>query len=94
MAAAVSFLAGHSQTFLYIGYASLAWLLVLIGAQWRWLRQGGDGLAVLGGVLLALVIFFGLSAPQLLPSLEFAQLSVRADVDYAYVSGGFPLQDT
>ena len=36
----------------------------------------------------------GLSAGQLLPSLEYAQLSVRANVDYAFVSGGFPLQDT
>ena len=35
-----------------------------------------------------------LSAAQLLPSLEFAQLSVRAHTDYAFVSGGFPLQDT
>jgi hypothetical protein len=94
MAAAVSFLAGHSQTFLYIGYASLAWLLVLIGAQWRRLWRGGDGLATVGGGLLAAVVFLGLSAPQLLPSLEFAQLSVRANVEYAYVSGGFPLQDT
>ena len=92
--AAVSFLAGHTQTFLYIGYASLAWLLVLIGAQWRRLWRGGDGLATVGGVLLAAVVFLGLSAAQLLPSLEFAQLSVRANVEYAYVSGGFPLQDT
>ncbi|MCB0152846.1 MAG: hypothetical protein KDE01_34975, partial [Caldilineaceae bacterium] len=40
------------------------------------------------------LVALGLSAPQLLPSIEFAQLSVRANVDYAYVSGGFPLQDT
>ena len=46
------------------------------------------------GLLLAAVVFLGLSAAQLLPSLEFAQLSVRANVEYAYVSGGFPLQDT
>ncbi len=93
-AAAVSFLAGHAQTFLYISYASLAWLLVLIGVQWRWLRHTGKSLALVGGVALAGALFLGLSAPQLLPGLEFAQLSVRANVDYAYVSGGFPLQDT
>lgn len=90
--AAVSFLAGHSQTFLYVGYAALAWLFVLLGSQWR--QRADNSLALLGGVLLAAVVFFGLSAPQLLPSVEFAQLSVRANVDYAYVSGGFPLQDT
>ena len=33
------------------------------------------------------------SAVQLLPSLEFTRLSVRSSVDYAYVSGGFPVQD-
>ncbi|MBI3957972.1 MAG: hypothetical protein HY328_04105, partial [Chloroflexi bacterium] len=42
--------------------------------------------------LLLLTVAF--SAVQLLPSLEFTQLSVRASVDYAYVSGGFPVQDT
>lgn len=93
-AAAASFLAGHAQTFLYVAYASLAWLLVLIGVQWRWLRHTGKSLALVGGVALASALFLGLSAPQLLPGLEFAQLSVRANVDYAYVSGGFPMQDT
>ncbi len=45
-------------------------------------------------ILFFLILALGLSAAQLLPSLEFTQLSVRANVDYAYVSGGFPLQDT
>ena len=39
-------------------------------------------------------LFLGLSAAQLWPSLEFTSLSVRASVDYAFVSGGFPLKDT
>ncbi len=53
-----------------------------------WLAALALGLA--GSGLLA----GGLSAAQLLPSIEFAGLSVRASVDYAYVAGGFPLQDT
>jgi hypothetical protein len=93
-AAAVSFLAGHAQSFLYIGYAALAWLIVLAGSRWRLLRQRGNSLAMVGGVLLATSVFFGLSAPQLLPGVEFARLSVRANVDYTYVSGGFPLQES
>ena len=39
-------------------------------------------------------VFVGLSAAQLLPSLEFTRLSVRVSADYAFVSGGFPLSDT
>ncbi|MFO7635256.1 MAG: hypothetical protein R6W76_22110, partial [Caldilinea sp.] len=93
-AGAVSFLAGHSQTFLYIVYTAAAWMIVLLAVRWRELRRAHDAGAVLAGVLLAGAIFVGLSAPQLLPSLEFVQLSVRANVDFAYVSGGFPLQDS
>ena len=35
-----------------------------------------------------------LGRAQFWPSLEFTQLSVRANVDYAFVSGGFPVSDT
>lgn len=93
VAAAAAFLAGHSQTFLHIAYTAGAWGVLLMALRWRSL--GGHarlrlGLALLGSVLIAL----GLSAAQLLPSVEFAGLSVRANVDYAFVAGGFPLQDT
>jgi hypothetical protein len=37
---------------------------------------------------------FALTSLQWLPSLEFTNYSVRASVDYAFVSGGFPLRDT
>jgi hypothetical protein len=37
---------------------------------------------------------FALTAAQWLPSWEFTQYSVRAAVDYAFVSGGFPVRDT
>lgn len=94
---AVAFLAGHPQTFLHSSYAAAAWILFLLFST---SRQEADGtpkarltaqLLGLGGfALLAL----GIAAVQLLPSLEFSRLSVRANVDYAYVSGGFPLQDT
>lgn len=94
IAAAVSFLGGHAQTFLYTLYATGAWLLLLSAVRWRQTRNVREGGAVAAGALLAAAVAVGLSAPQLLPGLEYVQLSVRADVDYAFVSGGFPLQDS
>jgi hypothetical protein len=94
VAAAVALLAGHTQTFLYITYAAGVWLIVLLVMHWRTLRQTHAVVATAAGAVLAAAILLGLSAVQLLPSLEYVQLSVRANVDYAYVSGGFPLQDS
>lgn len=94
VALAVAFLAGHSQTYLYILYAAGAWMVVLLIVRRGALTRARAWTPVLAGLLLAGAVSVGLSAPQLLPSLEFAQLSVRANVDYAFVSGGFPLQDT
>ena len=90
--AAVAFVAGHSQTFLYIVYCAAAWLLLLIVLRRRSLG-GREWAALLLGLLGSGLLAGGLSSVQLLPSLEFAGLSVRANVDYAYVAGGFPLQD-
>jgi len=94
IAAAVSFLAGHAQTFLYTLYVVAAWLLLLIAARWRQMFSIRQVAVIVAGMLLAAAVGVGLSAPQLLPSLEYMQLSVRASVDYAFVSGGFPLQDS
>ncbi len=90
---AVAFLAGHPQTFLYIAYTAAAWTVLLLALRWRsltWPARGRLALNLAASGLLAA----GLSAAQLLPSVEFAGLSVRANVDYAFVAGGFPLQDT
>jgi len=94
VALAVGFLAGHSQTTLYVLYASAAWWIVLLILRRSELTVDRGWLPVLAGAVSMGLVALGLSAPQLLPSIEFAQLSVRANVDYAYVSGGFPLQDT
>ena len=90
---AVAFLAGHAQTFLFLAYAAAAWAGLLYVLRWSSLAARERGIlaaAFLAGGLLAV----GLSAAQLLPSAEFAGVSVRASVDYAFVAGGFPLQDT
>lgn len=94
IATAVSFLAGHAQTFLYTIYAAAAWLLLLGAARWRQASSARELGAIIAGVAVSAAVGVGLSAAQLLPSLEYVRLSVRANVDYAFVSGGFPLQDS
>jgi hypothetical protein len=93
-----AFLAGHAQAFLYMTYVIAAWVVFLFAGQLIGGMQRQRGaetrLPHLLGVALFVVLTAGLSAGQLLPGLEFTRLSVRANVDYAFVSGGFPLQDT
>lgn len=97
LAYAVAFLAGHPQTYLHISYTVAAWCIVLLIATWRQRKKAGfsekPAFSLIGLLIFALLTL-GLSAAQLLPSLEFTRLSVRADVSYAYVSGGFPGRDT
>ncbi len=96
---AMAFLAGHPQTFLHISYTIAGWALFLL-MRGRVTRHDPSVAprakltAQLFGLGAFLVLATGLSAAQLLPSLEFSELSVRANVDYAYVSGGFAWQDT
>jgi hypothetical protein len=90
---AVAVTAGHPQTLLYVAYVALAWGVLLVALLWRD-RGPGDAASCALAFVLAAGIGVALSAAQWLPSLEFTRLSVRASVDYAYVSGGFPLQDT
>ncbi len=98
---ATSFMGGHAQTFLYAAYATAGWMATLwlgswLGAQGANVAQTNRhlGRARLLGAAVFVGLASGLAAAQLLPSLEFARLSVRAAVDYAYVSGGFARQDT
>ncbi len=94
LAYASAFLAGHTQSFLYISYVVTAWLVLLV--VWPGLAGGSERRRrrLVGRSLLFYGLTIGLCAAQLLPSLEFSSLSVRAGVDYAYVSGGFPVGDT
>jgi hypothetical protein len=86
-----AFLAGHSQTFMLLGYAAAGWVFCLAFAR-RPLQRSLRGQAVLGTLMVALVAV-GSTAAQWLPSVEFVRLSVRANVDYAFVSGGLSLAD-
>lgn len=91
---ACSFLAGHPQTFFLLSQVVVAWSVFLLLTTWR--REPGLQALTrrLAGVALFFLLALALSAAQLWPSLEFTLLSVRANVDYAFLSGGFPLQDT
>lgn len=91
VALAVAFLAGHPQTYLLTLYALAAWLALLAAVGRHDRRRVARGI---GGALWMAGVAAGLSAAQWLPSLEFLRLSVRADVNYAFVSGGLPLQDS
>ncbi len=92
-AVATALMAGHPQTLLHTGYTTAAFVMLRLVQQGR-----RAGLVALWrawlGLLTTLFVALGLSAAQLLPSLEFAAATVRANVGYDFVSGGFPLQDT
>ena len=81
-------LAGHSQTLLLTVYGTVGWVicLAIAGRHANW-RGRGIGLAAVGLLSVAL------TTAQWWPSWEFTRYSVRAAVDYAFVSGGFPWRD-
>ncbi len=87
LAFACALLAGHPQTFLYIGYVTAgyalfrAWRLRL---PWRFVGAAA---------LVLILVTVGIGAVQWLPSLELAQLSPRASLSYAEVSNGFTLPE-
>lgn len=96
VAFALSILAGHPQTTLYLFYLVLAYSLYRAGAAWRAAApaQGlRSGLAVLGHSALVILLGLALAAAQLLPTLEFIRHSLRADLDYQAVSAGLPLNE-
>jgi len=75
----LSFLGGHVQLFYYNGLFIFLYILFKIRAS---VRE-----KIIGGFLI-LFVFLGLCAFQLLPFLEFAQLSTRPVSDYVYSTVG------
>jgi hypothetical protein len=85
---AVSWLAGSPQAALLVTYGSVAFLLFQIWprpATSSW-RQWWPRLKLLAVVGLTCV---GAAFIQLLPSLEFMRLSIRAGIGYEQAGGGF-----
>ncbi len=83
----LSFLAGHTQTTMFAGYVAVAYLLMrAIQTKQRWWR------VALGGLAITLT-FGGLALPQLLPTLQFTELSNRQLLSYEEAGGGYDLGD-
>lgn len=82
----LSVLAGHTQSAMYVLYASLAYLLVRLWGSKNW-RQ------ILAAAGLFVAVGVGVSAAQWLPSLEYMRLSTRSGMSYAQASSGFELVD-
>jgi len=80
-------LAGHPQSAMYVLYAALAYgIFRAWQAKLPWYRAAAAHVAWAGaGVSVAAV--------QLLPSLEFMRLSVRASLPYETLAAGFSLHD-
>ncbi len=83
----ISFLAGHPQMFWMASYVILVWVLFL------WRRYRTRWSVLLPRVALFYGMFLLLSAPQLLPTMEFAKFSARIHAGYRELSGGLPLRD-
>jgi hypothetical protein len=104
----LALLAGHPQSYLIVGYVSVAYLLFLwvgkgAGAHGRKdedlsrFRIHGVYFSRLVKAVPALFIFLltglGLAAIQFLPAVEYTRLSVRAKGTYEEMSGGLPITD-
>lgn len=78
-------LAGHPQSWLHVLTMTAVYALYLmIANHWPWRRILAHGLIV-GAIAV------GVSAVAWLPALRFLPHTVRSNVDYAFVSAGFPL---
>ena len=86
-ALALSVLAGNPQTYVHVGYATLAYY------AYRAWRERTPWRPALGRLALVGVLVVGLCAVQLLPALQYTRLSTRADIPFDESSTGFPLRD-
>jgi len=85
VALALSYLAGHPQTAMFITYASVLYLILRATLE----GVGFGRLALNGAILIAVAV--GLSAAQLLPTLEFFFVSTRTHTTFDAVSQGYDL---
>ncbi|MHB0875253.1 MAG: hypothetical protein ACYC5O_04305 [Anaerolineae bacterium] len=87
---ALPILAGHPQIAMYVYY------VVAVFTLWRRPRRADGRLSWRPAAILALgvALAVGLAAAQVLPTVEYSRLSVRANLGYDAVSAGLPLQET
>jgi len=87
LALALSLLAGHPQTSLFLGYVSLAYL------GYRVIKQRRPWTAFAGGAAIFGLIGAGLAAVQLIPGWEYTQLTARTALNFDAMGNGFPFYD-
>ena len=89
VALGIAALAGHPQTFLFVGYASVIFFV------WRVAQRGWRGRIRFYALRLGLVglIAIGIAAAQFVPTLEYQTVSTRAAISWAEASRGFPSLD-
>jgi len=94
VALGIAALAGHPQTFLFVGYASViffAWRAASHTSQVESLRSRITFYVLRLGLVGFIVL--GIAAAQFVPTLEYTTVSTRAAISWAEASGGFPTLD-
>jgi uncharacterized membrane protein YfhO len=96
MVLGVAALAGHPQTFLFVVAVCViyfVWRRLEIG-DWRFaIRSSQFAISTLAQIALLLLIAFGIAAIQLVPAIEYQQLSTREALSFADAAKGFPTLD-
>jgi hypothetical protein len=82
-----SVLAGNPQTYVHVGYTTLAYYV------YRAWRERTPGRLAAGRLMLVGVLIVGLCAVQLLPLFQYTRHSTRADIPFDESATGFPLRD-
>lgn len=83
---ALVILAGHPQVLLYVAYAHVLYTVTLAASvlpKWQWSLQRLmlGGVSLIGGLLLGAI--------QLLPTFELAPQTVRGNLNFEFLAGGY-----
>ena len=92
----VAALAGHPQTFLFVFATSAIYFLFRVWQNNQSKianRKSQKWLRALGAITLLALIAFGIAAVQLVPAMEYQQLSTREALSFAEAAKGFPTLD-
>jgi hypothetical protein len=92
VALGLSALAGHGQTFLLAAYTVMAYLVFAFFPPW-WAAGKHRKVTLAGQVLILPLVALGLAAVQLIPSIEYVQLSARTQLSLNEAGGGFMYSD-
>jgi hypothetical protein len=83
---ALSFLAGNSASFLYVGLVLAVYALYCAWEAWQQAKAPLTGLKPLLFSGVVVLTGLGLAAVQLLPTMEFSRLSTRQEATYTFAA--------